>query len=106
MHDDQYVTIRVATPDDARTLRCLAELDSAPRLTGRVLIAEADGVPLAALSLETGAVAADPFRHTAHLVRMLRLRRYQVTRQSGRRPLRSLLRRSRALHDLEVQLDH
>jgi hypothetical protein len=64
MHDDQYVTIRVATPEDAPTLRRLAELDSAPRLTGRVLIAEADGVPLAALSLETGAVAADPFRHT------------------------------------------
>jgi hypothetical protein len=96
MHDDQHVTIRVATPDDARTLRRLTELDSAPRLTGRVLLAEADGVPLAAVSLETGAVAADPFRHTAHLVHMLRLRRYQLMRQGGRRPLRSLLRRSRA----------
>jgi hypothetical protein len=78
------------------TLRRLAELDSAPWLTGRVLLAEADGVPLAAVSLETGAVAADPFRHTAHLIRMLRLRRCQLMRQGGRRPLRALLRRSRA----------
>jgi hypothetical protein len=96
MHDDEYVTFRVATPDDARTLRRLAELDSAPPLTGRVFVAEVDGVALAAVSLETGAVTADPFRHTAHLVRMLRLRRDQLTRQGGRRPLQSLLRRSRA----------
>jgi hypothetical protein len=96
IHDDEYVTIRVATPDDARTLRRLAALDSAPRLTGRVFLAEVDGVPLAAVSLETGAVTADPFRHTADLVRMLRLRRCQLTRQGGRRPLQSLLRRSRA----------
>jgi hypothetical protein len=79
IHDDEYVTIRVATPDDARTLRRLAALDSAPRLTGRVFLAEVDGVPLAAVSLEAGAVTAD-----------------QLTRQGGRRPLQSLLRRSRA----------
>jgi hypothetical protein len=96
LHDDEYVTFRVATPDDARTLRRLSELDSAPPLTGRVFLAEVDGVALAAVSLETGPVTADPFRLTAHLVRMLRLRRDQLTRQGGRRPLQSLLRRSRA----------
>jgi hypothetical protein len=46
MHDDNYVTIRVATPDDDRDLRRLAELDSAPRLSGRVLLAEGGRRPL------------------------------------------------------------
>jgi hypothetical protein len=96
MHDD-YATIRLATTDDDRALRRLAELDSAPLLSGRVLLAEVDATPLAAVSLGTGAAIADPFRDTAHLVRMLRLRRYQLTRQGGaRRSLRSALRPARA----------
>jgi hypothetical protein len=97
MDDDRHLTIRTATPDDARALRRLAELDSVPRPTGRALLAESDGVLLAAVSLETGSVIADPFQHTANVVRVLRLRRYQLTRQGGRCSLRSLLRgRSRA----------
>jgi hypothetical protein len=80
---DLPLTIRLAAPGDAGTLRRLAALDSAPMLRRRVLLAEANGVPVAAISLDTGAVTADPFRHTAVAVRMLRLRRYQLLRQGG-----------------------
>jgi hypothetical protein len=91
---NEHPTIRVATPDDAHSLRRLAELDSTAPLTGRVLLAELDDVPVAAVSLETGAVAADPFQHTEDPVRLLMLRRYQVMRQGANvAPARSLLRR-------------
>ena len=92
---DFELTIRAATPDDSRVLEKLAELDSAPELSGRALLAEADGVAIAAISLETGAVVADPLTPTATAVRVLKLRRYQRTGQGGHRPRRSLLRRAR-----------
>ena len=66
--------IRQATAQDAGALRRLAELDSAPQLTGRALIGEIDGAPAAALSLDDGAVVADPFHHTAQLVATMRVR--------------------------------
>jgi hypothetical protein len=92
--NDQRFTIRVATPDDTAALLRLAALDSAGPLTGRVLMAELDTVPVAAVSLEAGAVIADPFQHTEDAVRMLSLRRYQLMRQGGDvAPARSLLRR-------------
>jgi hypothetical protein len=92
--NDQHFTIRVATPDDTPALRRLAALDSAGPLTGRVLVAELDAVPVASVSLEAGAVIADPFQYTEDAVRMLSLRRYQLMRQGGDvAPARSLLRR-------------
>jgi hypothetical protein len=78
---DRPLTIRSAAPTDASALRRLAALDSAPPLRGRVLLAESDGVPVAAVSVEDGAVTADPFQHTTLAVRMLMLRRYQLLRQ-------------------------
>ena len=91
---DQPLTIRLARPDDAAALRRLADLDSARPLHGRVLLAELDDAPLAAVSLDTGAATADPFQHTADAVRLLSLRRYQLLRQGGDvAPARSLLRR-------------
>ena len=91
---DRNLTIRVAKPEDSQTLRNLSELDSSDPLRGHVLLAERAGTPLAAISLETGAVTADPFEHTTDAVHMLRLRRYQIVRQ-GRdvAPIRVLLRR-------------
>jgi len=80
---DQHLTIRVAQPQDAYTLRALAELDSQRPLGGRVLIVEHEEVALAAVSVETGAVTADPFRRTAEAVRLLRVRRDQITGQSS-----------------------
>jgi hypothetical protein len=92
--NDQHLTIRVADPDDTPALLRLAALDSAGPLTGRVLMAELGTVPVAAVSLDAGAVIADPFRHTEDAVRVLRLRRYQLLRQGADvAPARSLLRR-------------
>jgi hypothetical protein len=80
---EPHLTIRLAVPKDAAVLRRLAVLDSAPPLRGDVLLAEADGVPLAAISVRTGLVAADPFHHTTAAVLLLRLRRHRLVRESA-----------------------
>jgi hypothetical protein len=60
------LTIRSATPDDERAL---ANLARRARPRGPALIAELDGIAVAALSLTTGAVMADPLVPTDDLVR-------------------------------------
>jgi hypothetical protein len=91
---DQPLMIRMATPHDADALRRLAALDSARPLRGPVLLAESDGAPVAAVSLHSGAVIADPFQRSAGAARMLRLRRYQLLRQGQEvAPARQRLRR-------------
>jgi hypothetical protein len=67
-------TIRYAGADDAETLRRLAELDSRSALTGPVVLAEDDGVAIAAFSMADGRTVADPFRHTARALVHLRMR--------------------------------
>ena len=85
------LTVRAATPRDADAL---SQVDNRALLTGPALIAERDGVALAAVALTSGAVAADPFRPTGEAVRLLRRRRYQLLRQGGDvGPAGSLLRR-------------
>jgi hypothetical protein len=89
------VTVRAASPADSRTLDLLAWLTrrSRPR-AGRDLLAERDGVPLAAISLTSGTVLADPGNTTPEIVRALRLTRYRTMRQGGRTgAARSLLSR-------------
>ncbi|HSO97369.1 MAG TPA: hypothetical protein VLP43_00320 [Solirubrobacteraceae bacterium] len=67
------ITIRAAYGDDSVALRRLAILDSAVQApAGPLLVAEVEGELHAALSLQTGAVIADPFRPTASLVALLR----------------------------------
>jgi hypothetical protein len=91
---DRNLTIRVAGKADEPTLKWLADIDSAPRLNGNVLLAELEGEARAAVSLETGTVIANPFKRSADIVRVLRLRRYQLLNQgSDIAPVRSLLRR-------------
>ncbi len=68
------LTVRIATPADAFSLRRLAAIDSASPPTGDVLLAEMDGELWAALSIDTGAAVADPFRPSADLVDLLRFR--------------------------------
>ena len=88
------LTIRIAQTDDEPALRHLAEIDSSVPLRGKVMLAELEGTCLAAISLETGEVNANPFKRTAAIVSHLRMRRYQVMRQGGDvAPARSLLRR-------------
>jgi hypothetical protein len=92
--NEQTPTIRAAGAEDAQALRRLAQLESARPLTGHVLVAELDGEPLAAVSLETGAAIADPFRRSAEAVELLRRRRYRIVRQGSEvDQARSLLRR-------------
>ena len=88
------LTIRMAQTDDTKALRWLAEVDSTVPLHGNVMLAELDGTCLAAISLETGEVNANPFKRTAAIVSHLRMRRYQIMRQGGDvAPAKSLLRR-------------
>jgi hypothetical protein len=74
---------------DAITIRAAAN--------GRMLVAEQAGATVAAISLTSGAVAADPHRSSPEATRLLRLRRYQLLRQGGEVGQRtSLLRRMAA----------
>ena len=68
------IVIRPARTDDAFAVRRLAYLDSQRPLRGDVLVALADDVPVAAVSLTDGRIVADPFRPTADVVDLLRLR--------------------------------
>jgi hypothetical protein len=74
------LTIRPALAADAAAIAWLAELDSAPVPTGSLLLASVDDRPVVALSLDTGAVVADPFTPTAELVAMLRDRAERINR--------------------------
>lgn len=67
------VTIRHAHPADLRALERLAALDSRRLPSGELFLAEVDGQIVAAVSLDTGAVIADPFEHTAAVVDLLRV---------------------------------
>jgi hypothetical protein len=86
------VTIRWSTPEDIASVREIADLDSRRLPSGSCLVAELGDEMVAVLSIETGDVAANPFRHTAHAVVLLRVRAKQlkVTRRSLRAGLRRL----------------
>src|SRR5947209_12960209 len=68
------ISIRRPFPDEAYAVRRLAYLDSRRPLRGDVLVAFVDGDALAAVSLEDGSIVSDPFRRTADVVELLRLR--------------------------------
>jgi hypothetical protein len=76
---DCPVTIRWATPDDIGSVREIADLDSRRPPSGSCLLAELGDETVAVLSIETGDVAANPFRHTTHAVALLRVRAKQLT---------------------------
>ena len=67
------VELRPATGCDPPGWQRLAQLDSALVPDGRLLVAEASGRLVAALSVESGQAIADPFTPTAHLVAALRV---------------------------------
>jgi alpha-beta hydrolase superfamily lysophospholipase len=91
------LVIRVAAHDDGGELARLAALDSSRPLRGCVLVAEIDGVAVAAISVPEGQVVADPFERTAEIVEMLRLRVRQIV---GGRPRRRLSPRPRPVRAL------
>ena len=65
---------RLAVDEDQPNLHRVAALDSQAPLVGPVLMGEINGVPAAAISLTSGRVVADPFRHTADVVDLLAYR--------------------------------
>jgi hypothetical protein len=72
------VVIRQAAPEDSGRLQRLAVLDSAPQPHGPMLVAEREGVLVAAVPLSGGRAIADPFEPTAGIVGLLELRRAQL----------------------------
>jgi hypothetical protein len=86
---ENTLTIRPADLADLAGLDRLAALDSASPPTGDVLVAEVGGELWAAISVETGAAIADPFRPSGDLVELLR--HASGERRVSRRPLGRLL---------------
>jgi hypothetical protein len=72
MTSTSILSIRPAQPTEDRILRDLSELDATPPLRRPALLALVDDQPVAALSLEDGRVAADPFTRTEDVVVLLR----------------------------------
>jgi hypothetical protein len=72
MTSSAQLTLRHATSADIAALTRLAALDSSRVPSGELLVAELDGTIVAALSIDTGAVIADPFEYTASIVESLR----------------------------------
>ena len=72
------VLIRRAGASDQSEIRLLARLDDRRLPRGPFLVAEQEGELVAALSLSSGAVVADPFRRTRDASDMLRLRAEQL----------------------------
>lgn len=74
------IEIRLAAPADVPALDRLTELDSRPAgaLHGDVLLAEVNGDPVAALSLDDDLLVAHPFHHTKPITRLLSLRAQQL----------------------------
>ena len=70
---DAPLTIRHANANDFPALERLAALDSHRIPSGELFVGEVDGRLLAALSIDTGGVIADPFEHTAAIVDVLRV---------------------------------
>jgi hypothetical protein len=86
------LTIRRATAADTSAVRRLAALDSAFPPTGDVLLAELGDELWAALSIDTGAAVADPFRPSSDVVELLRFRANRPSEDSrGRGRLRARL---------------
>jgi hypothetical protein len=67
------ITIRHAGAEDIKPLERLAALDSRRVPSGELFVAEVGGRLVAATSIDTGAVIADPFEHTAAIVEVLQI---------------------------------
>ncbi|HJU36280.1 MAG TPA: hypothetical protein VJ716_02545 [Gaiellaceae bacterium] len=59
-------------------LERLAALSERPLHEGEWIVADVDGVPVAAVAVDDGTTVYDPFRPTSQAVSLLRLRRKQV----------------------------
>jgi len=76
--EEADVALRLCTVHDDPALERLAELEGRPLPRGRFVIAEVDGVIVAAQALAGGPPLADPFRPTAHVLPLMRMRIRQI----------------------------
>jgi hypothetical protein len=74
----ESVSVRPFAERDIDGIRRLSELDEKPVPTGGVLVAEQAGVLVAVLPLDGGEAIADPFKPTASIVELLRMRARQL----------------------------
>jgi hypothetical protein len=78
------VAEHVRTAIELRLSACREELERLAALSERTvnggewIVADVDGVPVAAVSVEDGTTVYDPFRPTSQAVSLLKLRRKQV----------------------------
>jgi hypothetical protein len=83
-HEDHKRLQPVRTAIELRLSACreelerLALLSERPLHEGDWLVADVDGVPVAAVSVDDGATVYDPFRPTKQALSLLKLRRKQV----------------------------
>ncbi len=80
----EAVVLRLCSVHDDEALDGLAQLEGLPSPTGRHVLAEVDGVVVAAYPLGIGTPLADPFRPTAHLMPLLELRARQLAPEERR----------------------
>jgi hypothetical protein len=74
----ERIVIRRSSDGDARAVDRLAGLSERPAPPAPLLLAEADGALVAAVSTQTGEVVSDPFVASADVVELLRLRATQL----------------------------
>jgi hypothetical protein len=72
------VVLRLGRVQDDEALARLATLSGCRMPSGQCVVAEVGGTVVAALTLGSGLVLADPFWPTAHLVPLLELRAKQI----------------------------
>jgi hypothetical protein len=101
---ERELLVRIARPADRGDLERLATLDSQPRLEGDALLAELDGIVVAALSLRDERLVADPFEQTAAVGDHLRLRASSI--RSPKRPAAPLKRLLRSIRRTWNELNY
>jgi hypothetical protein len=74
----ESVAVRLAGPEDEAAMLRVAALDSSGLAGGPHLVAEVDGRVVAALAIGSGHAVADPFRWTADLVELMKVRAAQL----------------------------
>lgn len=74
----EAVVLRLCSVHDDDVLENLGQLEGVSVPSGRLVVAEVDGIVVAAYPLGVGSPLADPFRPTAHLMPLLELRARQL----------------------------
>ena len=83
--DGAAVCIRLAGEGDASAMKRLSDLEGRTLPEGDALVAVVDGNAIAAVGLTSGETLADPFHHTAGIVRKLIDARAQMLGLASRR---------------------